>query len=54
MLSCESQRKIITAFDNNFKDQVCAKKFGGLMLFKPHSLDKLLLSWLMWKLVDAP
>ena len=50
MLSCESQRKIIAAFGNNLKDQVCAKKFGGLMLFKPHSLDKLLLSWLMRKL----
>jgi hypothetical protein len=41
---------IFKALDENLKAQVRAKNFGGLLLFKPQSLDRQLLSWLMRKL----
>ena len=43
-------KEIVAALDDKLKDQVCAMNFGGLLLFKPHSLDRHLLSWLMRKL----
>ncbi|RLN18077.1 uncharacterized protein C2845_PM02G18160 [Panicum miliaceum] len=41
---------IVKALDENLKAQVRAKNFGGLLLFKPQSLDRQLLSWFMQKL----
>lgn len=41
---------IVKALDGNLKALVRAKDFGGVLLFKPHSLDRQLLSLLMRKL----
>ncbi|RLN23579.1 uncharacterized protein C2845_PM07G11120 [Panicum miliaceum] len=41
---------IVKALDEPLKAEVHAKNFGGLLLFKPHYLDRQLLSWLMRKL----
>ncbi|CAN6357292.1 unnamed protein product [Urochloa humidicola] len=43
-------RDIVKALDDSLKDAVRAKNFGGLLDFKPHALDRQLLSWLMRKL----
>jgi hypothetical protein len=42
-------KEIVRALGDNLKCQVVAKHFGGLLLFKPHALDRHLLSWLMRK-----
>jgi hypothetical protein len=41
---------IVKALDENLKAQVSAKNIGGLLLFKPQSLDRQLLSLLMRKI----
>ena len=43
-------KEIVTALGDTLKGQVVAKNFGGLLQFKPHELDRNLLSWLMRKL----
>ena len=40
-------KEIVAALGDTLKDQVVAKNFGGLLQFKPHELDRHLLSWLM-------
>ena len=42
-------KEIVRALGDNLKCQVVAKNFGGLLRFKPHALDRHLLSWLMQK-----
>ena len=43
-------KEIVAALGDTLKGQVVAKNFGGLLQFKPHELDRHLLSWLMRKL----
>ncbi|CAL4994031.1 unnamed protein product [Urochloa decumbens] len=43
-------RDIVNALDDTLKDAVREKNFGGLLDFKPHALDRQLLSFLMRRL----
>ena len=43
-------KEIVAALGDTLKGQVVAKNFGSLLQFKPHELDRHLLSWLMRKL----
>ncbi|KAG2536701.1 uncharacterized protein LOC120692431 [Panicum virgatum] len=43
-------KEIVAALGDTLNGQVVAKNFGGLLQFKPHELDRHLLSWLMRKL----
>ncbi|RLN32961.1 uncharacterized protein C2845_PM03G23240 [Panicum miliaceum] len=43
-------KEIVATLSDNLKSQVRVKNFGGLLSFKPHYLDRQLLSWLMRKL----
>jgi hypothetical protein len=41
--------KLLNALPNDMKGQVVAKRFGGLLNFKPDYLRRDVSSWLMWK-----